>query len=94
MSTETIDYIERVRAIKRAAKIRFGPSAELKFAQARESTHPQFPADDPLSWRLDMRKDGASSHCLFDLRTDCTEEAIGHKFMAMDISRRELLGTF
>ena len=95
MSIETIDYIERVRAIKRAAKNRFGDSWEkMEFAQAKESTHPQFLADDPLSWRFNMRKDGVSSSCLFNLRTDCTEEAIERTFRAMEVSREELLGTF
>ena len=88
------DYTERVRAIKRAAKIRFGFDVELEFAQARKSSHPQFLADDPLSWRLDMWKDGVNSHVLFNLRTDYTTEAIERKFESMDISRREFLGTF
>ncbi len=94
MSIEAIDYIERVRAIKRAAKIRFGDNAELEFAHIRESSHPQFLADDPLSWKLDMREDGVSSNCLFNLRTDCTEEAIECKFRAMEVSREEILGIF
>ena len=83
------DYIERVRAIRKAATIRFG--LEVEFTQARKSTHPQFPADDPLSWRLDVWKDGVNSHALFNLRTDYTEEAIEHEFRSMEVSREELL---
>ena len=92
-SIRMTDYVERVRAIKRAAKIRFD-GASLEFAQAKESNHPQFLADDPLSWKLIIRKDGVTGCVLFNLGTDHKEEAIERQLDNADLSRREVLGTF
>jgi hypothetical protein len=88
---DEIDYTGRVRAIKSAAAARYAGSHWEFNHSGRRYGDGYY--DDPLWWRLDVWDERVSSHALFDLRRDFTEEAIEHKFEAMEIARNEALAS-
>jgi hypothetical protein len=79
--SDTTDYSERVKKIKQITTDRYG-GGRWEFRQSGYAGD----INDPLWWRLDVWIGRINGHILFDLRRDFTEEAIGHKLIAMEIA--------